>query len=170
VTSWFGFAAIGMFFAALGHGLSQTPSTVMIMSAVPPEKSGVGSGINNTTRWLGSSIGVAVIGSLLVSGYRSDLADRANEIVLEPGRLEAAKASVGRALDVGGEVGGHAGVALADAAREAFVHGCHIALVVGAVLYLTCALLALLRLPGTATRTVPVERILVAEVEPTLAT
>ena len=39
----------------------------MILSDIPPEKSGVASGTNSTARQVGSALGVAVIGSLLTA-------------------------------------------------------------------------------------------------------
>jgi hypothetical protein len=49
------------------------PATESVMSALPLAKAGVGSAVNDTTRQVGGALGVAVIGSLLASGYTSSL-------------------------------------------------------------------------------------------------
>ena len=48
------------------------------MSSVPRDKAGVGSAMNDTTREVGTTLGVAVLGSILSSGYTSNLGDVAN--------------------------------------------------------------------------------------------
>jgi hypothetical protein len=56
-----------------GIGLTSAPATESIMGAVPRAKAGVGSAINDATRILGATLGVAVIGSTYASIYRSRL-------------------------------------------------------------------------------------------------
>ena len=46
-----------------------TPATEAIMGALPKEKAGVGSAMNDVLRELGGTLGVAVLGSLLASKY-----------------------------------------------------------------------------------------------------
>jgi Major Facilitator Superfamily len=46
-----------------GIGLTGAPAPESIMGAVPPAKAGVGSAVNDATRILGGTLGVAVIGS-----------------------------------------------------------------------------------------------------------
>ena len=60
---------IPMFTLATGMGLTMSPLTASIMSAVPMGKAGVGSAMNDTTRELGGALGVAVLGSLVASRY-----------------------------------------------------------------------------------------------------
>lgn len=54
---------------ALGLGIGTAPATTAIMVNTPANNQGVGSAINDTSRELGSAIGIAVAGSLLASGY-----------------------------------------------------------------------------------------------------
>ncbi len=42
-----------------GMGLTMTPMTELIMSSVPRDKAGVGSAMNDTTREVGTTLGVA---------------------------------------------------------------------------------------------------------------
>ena len=56
-----------------GMALVMAPATESVMSALPLAKAGVGSAVNDTTRQVGGALGVAVIGSLLASGYTTSL-------------------------------------------------------------------------------------------------
>ncbi len=84
-------------------GLTSAPATEAIMGVVPKAKAGVGSAINDATRLLGGTLGVAVIGSVYASLYASRLTTAL------PARLPAAAgrtahASVGAALTLAGKV------------------------------------------------------------------
>jgi MFS family permease len=54
----------GMVLAGLGGGLINATLPRLAVSTVPPERVAMGSGANNTARYLGSSLGVAVTASL----------------------------------------------------------------------------------------------------------
>lgn len=56
-----------------GMGLAMTPATGAITDALPAAKQGVGSAMNDLARELGGALGIAVLGSLLQSGYRTNL-------------------------------------------------------------------------------------------------
>ena len=58
-----------------GMALTMSPMTTQLMSAVPRDRAGIGSAMNDTTRELGGALGVAVLGSLVTSQYTSGLAD-----------------------------------------------------------------------------------------------
>jgi EmrB/QacA subfamily drug resistance transporter len=66
--------AIGQIILASGLGLSMAPATSSIMSAIPVNKSGVGSAMNDTTRQLGSALGVAILGTFMNSTYIAGVA------------------------------------------------------------------------------------------------
>jgi hypothetical protein len=53
-----------MVLMGLGLGLITTPATESIMQVLPPARAGVGSAVNDATRELGGTLGVAVVGSL----------------------------------------------------------------------------------------------------------
>ncbi len=74
-TSGYGLVAAALVFIGFGVGLTTTPSTNLIMGAVPHTQAGVGSALNDATRELGGTFGVAILGSLLVSGYRQGVAN-----------------------------------------------------------------------------------------------
>jgi EmrB/QacA subfamily drug resistance transporter len=80
-----------------GMGLTSAPATEAIMGVVPKEKAGVGSAVNDATRLLGGTLGVAVIGSVAASAYAARLG-AAVPTGLPSGVREAAKGSVGGAI------------------------------------------------------------------------
>ena len=58
---------------AAGVGLAMPSLSTGILQSVPMNKAGVGSAVNDTTRELGGAIGIAVVGTIVNSIYRSKL-------------------------------------------------------------------------------------------------
>jgi len=58
----------------IGMGLTMTPTTAAAMSAVPVDKAGIGSGVLNSMRQVGGSLGIAVMGAIVASTSASSLA------------------------------------------------------------------------------------------------
>jgi EmrB/QacA subfamily drug resistance transporter len=56
-----------------GMGLTMSPATNSIMNAVPREKAGAGSAVNNTVRQVAGALGVAILGSVVAVVFRSHL-------------------------------------------------------------------------------------------------
>ena len=73
VTTGYGTIAAQMVVLGTGMGLTSAPATEAIMGVVPKAKAGVGSAVNDATRLLGGTLGVAVIGSVYASLYASRL-------------------------------------------------------------------------------------------------
>src|SRR5487761_1966316 len=69
----YGIISVQMVLYGLGMGLTSAPATESIMGAVSRRQAGVGSAVNDTTRLLGGTLGVAIIGSVYASLYRSRL-------------------------------------------------------------------------------------------------
>ena len=67
--SYWGTVIIAMVLMAAGLGLVTGPATEAIMGALPPGKAGAGSAVNDTTREVGGTLGVAIVGSVLNSAY-----------------------------------------------------------------------------------------------------
>ena len=67
----------GMLAMGLGMGLTMTPSTEAITTALPRERQGVASALNDVTREFGTALGVALLGAVLSAGYRSAIDSRA---------------------------------------------------------------------------------------------
>lgn len=66
----------GMLAMGLGMGLSMPPSTEAITGALPPERQGVASALNDVAREFGTALGVALLGALLSAGYRDAMDSR----------------------------------------------------------------------------------------------
>ena len=64
----------GMILGGLGMAITMTPMTAAALSSVPVDKAGVGSGMLNTFRQVGGSLGIAVMGAILASGSNAALA------------------------------------------------------------------------------------------------
>ena len=142
---------VGGLFMGVGMGQTMPPSTGAIMSSLPMTKAGVGSAVNDTTREVGAAVGIAIIGSIVSSRYRSSLGDLDRFGV--PGDVVAAtREGVSRAVRAASNLPGDTGRALADAARSAFMDGMHVAMAVSAGLTVVAAVLASRyipdRLPG----------------------
>src|SRR5947207_60691 len=119
--------ALSLVVTAAGMGMVTAPSTGAIIASLPLNKAGVGSAVNDTTRELGGALGVAVIGSVLASIYRSDVA---RHITSLPPSARAARSSLGAALQTAATLPGRDGPALAHAARQAYVHAFDITMLV----------------------------------------
>ena len=56
-----------MILGGVGMAMTMSPMTAAAMGAVPVDKAGVGSGVLNSFRQLGGSLGIAVMGAILAS-------------------------------------------------------------------------------------------------------
>ena len=131
-----------MVLMGLGLGLVTTPATESILQVLPPARAGVGSAVNDATRELGGTLGVAVIGSLFASLY----ADRLGGLLggrVDGAALEQAQESVGFTAALAART-----PALDDALGTAFLSGLHAGCLVIGLLCLGAAALAAVFLPG----------------------
>jgi EmrB/QacA subfamily drug resistance transporter len=143
--------AAQMVVVGTGMGLTSAPATEALMGVVPRAKAGVGSAVNEATRLLGGTLGVAVIGSVYASLYASRLTSALHGGV--PASVDhAAHGSVGAAfataeqLDLAGQPA--LASAIHDGASAAFFHGFAAANYVAAVVAAAGALLALAFVPA----------------------
>ena len=148
-----------MLFMGGGLGMVNAPATEAIMGALPPAKAGVGSAVNDTARELGSTLGVAIVGSLFASAYASRLGDLLTGTPLPLEAVTQAKESVGAAVEVarqaGVQAGPQVGAALKSAVDSAFSNGFHAGSWVAAGVVLCGSLVALRWLPGRAEADTP---------------
>ncbi|OPX11414.1 MFS transporter, partial [Gordonia sp. i37] len=66
---------LGLIVAGLGIGLASSTGTSAIVGSLSQNKQGVASAMNDTTREVGSAIGIAVMGSVFSSQYSEHLPD-----------------------------------------------------------------------------------------------
>jgi len=147
----YGIIAAQMVLYGLGLGLTSAPATESIMGAISRRKAGVGSAINDSTRLVGGTVGVAVIGSVYASVYGSHLTATMPAGV--PGQVAAiAHQSIGAAYAAAGKIAalGHPvlGQALHHAATNAFLRGLTIGALVAGGVAVAGTLLAVLFLPA----------------------
>ena len=140
--------AIGMAITATGMALAMAPTTELLMSSVPATKAGMGAGMNDTTRELGGSLGVAVLGSVLASQYASNVS--AATAGLPAAAAGAAKSSLAGALHVAATLPADPASHLAAAARSAWMSGLSTSMIVGALIIVAAAAIARFGLPGLA--------------------
>jgi EmrB/QacA subfamily drug resistance transporter len=132
---------------AAGMGLTMAPSTASIMSSLPQRKAGVGSAMNDTTRELGGSLGVAVMGSILAGHFHHRMAALA-ATVPESFRADVGN-SLGDVLRVAPNLG-EQGPAVVAAARAAFTDGMQQAVLIGALIAYAGAVVVFLVMPRRA--------------------
>ena len=128
-----------------GVAPSMALTTDLVVSSVPPEKTGGASGLATTANDLGISLGVAVIGSVGIAAYRSQVGD------LLPGGLPAdaaaaASDSVDGAMATATQLPGSLGEQVVAAAQTAFTGGLNTAAIVSAVIAGLAAIIAATRL------------------------
>ncbi|GHE41447.1 MFS transporter [Streptomyces longispororuber] len=110
--------------AGLGIGLTGVVGTSAITGSLPREQQGVASAMNDVTREAGAAIGIALMGSLFGSHYRSSLPDLSG--LPEPAAEVVRHSAVG-GLEVADRLGPQ-GVVLATDVKEALVTGMSVAL------------------------------------------
>jgi EmrB/QacA subfamily drug resistance transporter len=126
-----------------GMALSGSPATTAIVASLPREKQGVASAMNDVSRELGGALGIAVLGSVLNTAYRSGLDQ--HTAGLPEAAAAKARASLGAAQAIGQRLGAQD---LVTHANSAFVHGVSLALITGAAALVGGALFVAIRAPG----------------------
>jgi fucose permease len=128
-----------------GIGLCVAPTTSAIMSAVPDEKQGVASAVNDTTRELGAAIGIAVAGSVVAAHYSNVLRPAIADF---PEQVRApALESLAQALAVAGQMGPQ-GRQVAQLAETAFIQSMHLSLMILSVIIAVAAAFVAVWAPG----------------------
>ncbi|GAB2972094.1 DHA2 family efflux MFS transporter permease subunit [Nocardioides montaniterrae] len=125
-----------------GIGLVTAPATESIMRVLPPSRAGVGSAVNDATRELGGTLGVAIVGSVFSSRYADRLIALAGDRLHGSMATQAAD-SVGYAHAVAQKV-----PALAPIVDRAFLDGFWLACTVVGILCLVGAVASFVALPA----------------------
>jgi EmrB/QacA subfamily drug resistance transporter len=128
--------ALQMLLLGGGLGLTTAPATEAIMGSLSADKAGIGSAVNDTTRELGGTLGVAIVGSVFASVYSGRL-DSAPALAGLPNDVSSA---MRRSMAVAHEVIGRLPAAQAGNVRAAVDHAFLDGLQVGS---LVCAGIAL---------------------------
>jgi EmrB/QacA subfamily drug resistance transporter len=142
----------GTLILGLGVGLAMSPSTAAITSSLPEEKQGVASSLNDTVREMGGAVGIALIGSVLNSAYRTNV--EGATAALPASVRDTVVEGIGGALAVAGHLGSR-GDSLVEAARNAFVEGMVPALLLATAFAILAAVFTVVRGPKTVVEAEP---------------
>ena len=151
--AYFGPIVASMVIMAMGLSLVTSPSTDAVMGTPPLDKAGVGSAVNDLSREVGGTLGVAVTGSVFVSLYGPRLTERFAEIpglslALPPEVVDVASNSVGAAYAVTQQAPADAVAPMLLAVSDSFMRGFGTACLVVSGVALLGSLAALRFLPA----------------------
>jgi DHA2 family multidrug resistance protein-like MFS transporter len=139
-----GFIAAWMALVGVGMGLALATAASAALSELPQERSGVGSAVMQAIQKVGAPFGAAILGSVLISAYQSQLHLEG----LPPAAAKLVQESIFGGLAVARQLGS---APLLESVRAAFVQGMDVALLVSAGIAVLGIVLALAFLPGRAT-------------------
>jgi len=88
------FVLVGLLLAGTGGALCLTPITTLAMTSVPPARAGMASGIMSAQRAIGSTLGFAVLGSVLAAWLTATLAPDLAAVVPDPVERRAVAAAI----------------------------------------------------------------------------
>jgi len=145
----------------VGVGLAIAQLTSVVLSEVPPQRLGAGSGANNTIRQVGAAIGVAIIGAVLTTGIGNSARTQLDANQMVPSFVKSAivqQLEEGAGMSEGGDMtieGMPAGMenspavqAIGDIIKQSFVDGARNAALIASIFVLLGALSSLL-IPNT---------------------
>ena len=123
---------IGNTLMSFGFGMTFTLTADMVVTAAPPERAGAASAISETGAEFGGALGIAVLGSIGMAVYRSQVAQNLPSGIPAEA-LAQAQETLGGAVEVAQGLSAEMSQALLSAANLAFVQGIHVIALVGAV-------------------------------------
>ena len=88
--------AVPLFIYGIGVGLATAQLTSIVLSDIPPERSGLASGANSTMRQIGSALGIAILGTVLFTALGNGVHENLSAI---PGIPPAAVDGVATAME-----------------------------------------------------------------------
>jgi predicted MFS family arabinose efflux permease len=137
--------AIQMILMGTGLGLISTGATESIMGVVRPEQAGAGSAVNDATREIGGTLGVAVLGSVYSTLYAHSLSRTTS---VPAALVHRAAASFGAGRAIASHLPGSAGVVFGHVVTASFMDGVHAACLVAAGVCITGAVVVAALLPS----------------------
>jgi EmrB/QacA subfamily drug resistance transporter len=156
-TSYFGPIILAMVLLALGLSSITAPTAEAVMGSVADDQRGAAAGVNNTTRELGGTLGVAVFGSIFASSFAPRIISAFRPLPIPAGPKAEAHQSMAAALAVVSHAPHAAQPALQSIAFTAFHSGLRVACIAGAGVAVLGALVAFRLLPGRGAPEVVVE-------------
>jgi EmrB/QacA subfamily drug resistance transporter len=133
-----------------GLGMTTAPATEAIMGSLSADKAGVGSAVNDTTRELGGTLGVAIVGSVFASVYSGRIGS-ASALAALPGDVRSTmEHSMAAAYKVIGHLPAGRAAGVRDAVNHAFLDGMQVGSLVCAAIALAAAVIVAGLLPARA--------------------
>jgi DHA2 family multidrug resistance protein-like MFS transporter len=125
---------------AFSLGLSPvfTLTNDLIIGSAPPERAGAAAGVSETAAEIGGALGIAVLGSIGVAVYRRGI-DGALSAVPSAEEADAARGTLGGALNVAADLPADISAELIGTAQTAFTTGVHLGALIAAVTSLALA-------------------------------
>jgi MFS transporter, DHA2 family, multidrug resistance protein len=139
-----GILVTGLAVFQLGVAPVDTLATDLAVGAAPPEQAGAASALAETSAEFGGALGIAILGVIGTSIYRSQLTDALPAGIL-PKTAAAARDTLGGAVAAAGRLPGQLGQELLQAARQAFTQGLHVVFAISAAV-IGAAILAAIQL------------------------
>jgi len=161
--AFFGPIVVAMVLLALGLSSVTAPATEAVMGSLAADQVGAGAAVNNTTRELGGTLGVAIFGSVFASAYAPKITAAFSPYPIPAGAKHAAEQSMAAALAVLGHAPSSVRPVLETAAYSAFGSGLKLACIVGALVAAAGSIAAYLYLPAKGEEHVTVGQMLAAE-------
>ncbi|HEY9315908.1 DHA2 family efflux MFS transporter permease subunit [Williamsia sp.] len=127
--SYWGLIIWSMSLMAMGLALVQGPATNIITNSLSADQTGAGSAVNDVTREIGGTLGVAVLGSILTSVYTAQIGSDLDNVGLPPEAVDTAKNSVMAGVEMATGIGGDSGQQVLVTIQDAFVDGLHISVI-----------------------------------------
>lgn len=146
-TTYFGDLPALLLLAA-GAGLAMAPCTESVMGSVPLAEAGVGSATNDTAMQIGGALGVAVLGTFLNGRYQGHMKSAIAGHAVPRSIDQLILGSIGGALGVAQHVPGKFGSELAHLARQSFISGMDLALLLAAGVIVVASLVVVTALPS----------------------
>ena len=151
-----------MVLLSLGLSLTIAPSTEAVMGSLRLDQIGAGAAVNNTTRELGGTLGVAALGSVFASAFAPRVISGLRTLGVPHAATAAAGVSMAQAVAVSRRLPVALQRPALQASSSAFIHALHAASGVGAVVAFAGAVLAVSCLGGRVERTTRPEPALAA--------
>ena len=170
-TLWWQMALFG-----IGCGFVLTPLATAVLSATPPQRSGLGSSILNTCRTVGITLGVAVLGAFVLQQFPGNIASQ----LTQRGLSDSVSATIAEKIAAAGAGASQAPqlghlplppAVLHQAISQAFVDSIHGTFLISAIGLLVAALLVAFLFPSKQRATkMSVESVGLREAAESLAT
>ncbi len=138
-----------MMLIGIGVGFSMSPSTTAITESLPAAKQGVASALNDTVREVGAAMGIAIMGSLITSGYRDGIGPALKFLPDEV--ADIVDDGIGQALGVAAQAGpefAQQAEQLVAVAKAAFTNGWHASMLAAGIIASVSAVVIAVFAPG----------------------